>query len=60
MFRISWWDNLSNGTKSEILDPIARMVQSHGQVPRNYLAFGMEDISGWEFEKSYYNSKPRV
>ena len=50
-FRTSWWDNLKDETKSEILQTTEVMVDLETEVPATYLAIGLNGVASWSFDR---------
>ncbi len=51
--RPSWWHDLNDSAKQQILDRAFLMVSPTTPVPPNYLADGLEGIATWDFEHVY-------
>jgi len=47
--RPSWWNNLKDQHKEEIIDRAGIMVSPLLPVPSNYLTAGLEGGAEWEF-----------
>lgn len=49
--RISWWDNLPQISKQQIIDRIFMRFSPVIPVPPNYLTVGLEGIVDWRFDR---------
>lgn len=52
-FRISWWDQLPDNAKREVIERVASTLHPQKPIPKNYLAVGLEGIADWEYEHVY-------